>query len=325
MNSSPSEPFNQSAVIPYRTRNRRLEVLLITSRRYRRWIVPKGIVEPNLSPADSAAKEAWEEAGVRGRVLREALGTYLYEKWGGTCRVEVFPMEVTEVESRWPESHRVRLWLSPSEAAARVDEPELAGMIRALPETVGKATAGAASQQPSDPAVTTLARLFAQEPVWQSAMRRVAEGANSAVYFSHLPGRSWHLIKRAGTVLLLPGPAPKPDFAFCFTPASVASLAAVSGGADDVAVSLFDLILSDDDTQGVGFRILAPFGTLVRHGHLRLVIESGPKTILYGMRHGILTVGQLRRFAERLRSAATGDWPCGDDMPNDGESTFVSQ
>jgi phosphohistidine phosphatase len=60
--------YRQSAVIAYRRRPRGVEVLLITSRKGTRWVLPKGVVEPGLSPATSAAKEALEEAGVRGTV-----------------------------------------------------------------------------------------------------------------------------------------------------------------------------------------------------------------------------------------------------------------
>lgn len=106
---------------------------MISSRSGKRWVVPKGIVEPDLSPADSAANEAWEEAGVRGSVRPGAVGTYQYEKWGGTCTVEVFVLDVEQVEDTWPEQDfRRRRWLTVDEAADLVREDGLAEMIRAL-------------------------------------------------------------------------------------------------------------------------------------------------------------------------------------------------
>lgn len=111
--------FAQAAAIPYRVREGRIEVLLITSRRTRRWIVPKGLIEPHQGAVDAAAQEAWEEAGVEGDLQDTALGTYTYEKWGGVCHVEVFSMRVTRVHGDWPESScRQRCWL-PAEGAAR--------------------------------------------------------------------------------------------------------------------------------------------------------------------------------------------------------------
>ena len=133
---TPSVPpwfFRQSAVVPWRRGDAGIEVLLITSNRRRRWIIPKGVVEPHLSPQDSAAQEAYEEAGVRGDVDREPLGTYTYDKWGGTCTCTVYPMAVTEVLETWPEPHRDRCWVSPETAAQRVKESGLAEMLRALP------------------------------------------------------------------------------------------------------------------------------------------------------------------------------------------------
>jgi phosphohistidine phosphatase len=116
----------QSAVIPYRTGPSGLEVLLVTSRRGTRWVLPKGVVEPGLSPAASAANEALEEAGVRGPIDDEPLGTYQHRKWGGICTVQVFAMEIEEEVPDWPEaSTRRRAWLAIDDARRRVDEEGL--------------------------------------------------------------------------------------------------------------------------------------------------------------------------------------------------------
>jgi 8-oxo-dGTP pyrophosphatase MutT (NUDIX family) len=69
------ELYQQSGVIPYRRVQNQLEILLITSIRRGRWIIPKGLVEPHLSPAESACQEAWEEAGVVGQVDSKPLGS----------------------------------------------------------------------------------------------------------------------------------------------------------------------------------------------------------------------------------------------------------
>ena len=134
----PDGYYDQSAVLPYRRREGRLELLLVTSRKRKRWVLPKGIVEPDLSPAESAAQEALEEAGIRGRVAAEPVGRYEYRKWGGTCTVEVFTMEVESVLERWPEEFRDREWLSPEEAAGRVREPELRELILATAARLGR-------------------------------------------------------------------------------------------------------------------------------------------------------------------------------------------
>ena len=128
----PDWHYEQSAVIPYRRRRGAVELLLITSRKRKRWVLPKGIREPHLSPADSAAREAFEEAGVEGPVSADPVGRYEYRKWGGTCRVEVFTMRVESVLDRWPEQFRERRWMAPEEAAEQVEEAELARLLRSV-------------------------------------------------------------------------------------------------------------------------------------------------------------------------------------------------
>jgi 8-oxo-dGTP pyrophosphatase MutT (NUDIX family) len=104
---------------------------LITSIRRGRWIIPKGIVEPHLSPAESACKEAWEEAGVMGQVDSKPLGSYQYVKWGRVCRVRVFLLRVQTVYDQWPEQmYRRRQWMTTPEAAKAVEEVGLSDLIR---------------------------------------------------------------------------------------------------------------------------------------------------------------------------------------------------
>lgn len=136
----PAHCYRQSAVIPYRVRGGQLELLLVGSRRKKRWIVPKGIVEYGMSPAASAEKEAVEEAGVRGRIGASALGKYAYRKWGGTCEVEVFPLEVTDIlpEAQWPEYYRGRRWVTPEDAAIELKNKTLKKMVNRLEDHVGQ-------------------------------------------------------------------------------------------------------------------------------------------------------------------------------------------
>lgn len=126
--------YMQSAVIPYRERGEEIEVLMITSRKRKRWVLPKGVKELQLSPQDSAAKEALEEAGIEGVVSEAPIGSYQYDKWGGTCTVEVFTMSVQQVLDEWEESYRDREWVSLEEAMGRVSEPELKRILQRLPD-----------------------------------------------------------------------------------------------------------------------------------------------------------------------------------------------
>jgi 8-oxo-dGTP pyrophosphatase MutT (NUDIX family) len=118
--------YNQSGVIPFRLEEGKIQILLITSRSGKRWVIPKGIIEPDLSPQESAQKEAYEEAGVSGEISGESVGSYSYNKWGGTCTVKVFLLKVEKILEEWNESYfRTREWMSVEEAIKRVDEAKL--------------------------------------------------------------------------------------------------------------------------------------------------------------------------------------------------------
>lgn len=98
--------FNQSGVIPFRKTKLGLEVLLITSLKKKRWIIPKGFVEFNLTPFESAKKEAFEEAGVYGTNETIELGHFENRKSIGICHVKVFAMEVIEVLENYPDKEK---------------------------------------------------------------------------------------------------------------------------------------------------------------------------------------------------------------------------
>ena len=121
--------IEQSGVIPYRLEQGKIEILLVSSRKKKRWVIPKGIIEPDLTPQDSAAKEALEEGGILGEVLPESVGTYTYEKWGGVCRVVVFLLKVTSLQANWLEDYRERQWFSLPEAQKRLEEAELKNIL----------------------------------------------------------------------------------------------------------------------------------------------------------------------------------------------------
>jgi 8-oxo-dGTP pyrophosphatase MutT (NUDIX family) len=125
--------FDQSGVIPYRKINGRTEVLLVTSIRKKNWIIPKGFIEYHLSPFQSAKKEAFEEAGVRGSNATKILGSYTIRKNGSELLTKIYSMKVTRVFNDYPEKNlRKRKWLPVSEAAKKVSIPEIARMIRKL-------------------------------------------------------------------------------------------------------------------------------------------------------------------------------------------------
>lgn len=124
----------QFAALCYRFRNEKLEICLVTSRRSKRWILPKGWPMHKETPANAAATEAWEEAGLTGRAIDRCLGVYAYVKTMSKTLapvvVMVYPMEVSEEHAKWPErKQRKRKWLSPKKAAKRLAEPELRRIV----------------------------------------------------------------------------------------------------------------------------------------------------------------------------------------------------
>jgi len=131
MTRKPSKVFQQSGVIPFRVRNGKVEVLLITNRRQQHWRIPKGGIKTAMAPPDSAALEAWEEAGVKGEVDANNSGTYEYQKRGNTYQVKVFLLPVETVLKDWPEaSQRKRQWLDVTKAVKRVKSAALKRIIK---------------------------------------------------------------------------------------------------------------------------------------------------------------------------------------------------
>lgn len=129
------DELRQSGIIPYRLSDRGLEVLLVTSNTRKRWIIPKGNIEPHLSALESARKEAFEEAGVKGRIRSVPFGRYSHETAALHTTVEVFVMEVKFVLERWPEGHlREREWFPLAMAYERVLESGLKQLLRELEE-----------------------------------------------------------------------------------------------------------------------------------------------------------------------------------------------
>jgi 8-oxo-dGTP pyrophosphatase MutT (NUDIX family) len=126
MASSPNV-IRQAGVVAIRGE----QLCIVTSRSGKRWVVPKGCLEPGKTAAEIALQEAWEEAGLVGALQPEPIGTYLYEKAGFTCHVTVFLMSVTEMADRWPEQDfRQRTWLNLTSALQRIHDAGLRELIR---------------------------------------------------------------------------------------------------------------------------------------------------------------------------------------------------
>jgi 8-oxo-dGTP pyrophosphatase MutT (NUDIX family) len=136
--------------LPYRfTPAAALEILLVTTRTSKRWIIPKGWPIKGLRPPKSAAREAFEEAGVRGKIWTKSVGVFTYDKILDehgiqvNCEVKVFPLFVKRQSETWPEFEPcLTQRVEPGKAVSLIKEPEL----KKLMTTFAKRVAAAASK-----------------------------------------------------------------------------------------------------------------------------------------------------------------------------------
>jgi 8-oxo-dGTP pyrophosphatase MutT (NUDIX family) len=133
------KPVRQVAALPYRRAvSGDIELLVLTSRTTRRFILPKGWPMKGKAGHEAAAKEAEQEAGVLGDVAREPIGSYRYWKRMRTAfvpvTVTVYPLAVTAELPDWRErKQRLKQWVPREEAIRLIDEPELVSLIAQFP------------------------------------------------------------------------------------------------------------------------------------------------------------------------------------------------
>lgn len=123
--NSSASPESQASAIPYRRIDDDLEFCLITSTSGR-WVFPKGGIDNGETLAEAALKEAFEEAGLHGRVVVDSLGSYMGSKYGRPYKIQAVLMEVTDCDEIWEESHfRTRRWVSAEEARDLINECDM--------------------------------------------------------------------------------------------------------------------------------------------------------------------------------------------------------
>ena len=134
--------LTQFSALPFRMgENGQAQIMLLTSRETRRWVIPKGWPIKGLKAREVAEREAFEESGLIGKILgKRPVGAYHYEKQMDErsllCEVRVFLFWVDRQLDDWPEKgQRETRWFSPAEAAALVDEGGLAELMRVVAGT----------------------------------------------------------------------------------------------------------------------------------------------------------------------------------------------
>lgn len=109
------------------------KICLVSSRGGRRWTIPKGCLEKGMRQWEVAAMEAWEEAGLEGRIHTRPFGKYRYSKGGRPWEVDLYFMEVTSAHRNWPEDNRrKRKWIDPLAIDLWVTHPEVCQAVKSV-------------------------------------------------------------------------------------------------------------------------------------------------------------------------------------------------
>jgi len=196
--------WEQVAAVCYRVRNGGIEFLLVRTRGSGRWTFPKGSAEPGLTHAQAAALEAFEEAGVHGRIEEAPFARYVRRKRGYAGNApksaeKVFTVAAHLCEvlrlSKPQESDRDRTWFSAEDARQLLQDGRKTEDGTRLARIIGKAverirsgrTGISGSQQRRDQLQNTPRLDGLQKDALQKVQFDFAEGYGRVQEASFLP------------------------------------------------------------------------------------------------------------------------------------------
>ncbi|MCK6612957.1 MAG: NUDIX hydrolase [Ignavibacteriales bacterium] len=127
----PSFKLYQSGLLAYKKENGQIHFLLITSRKSKKWIIPKGYIDSALTPFESAQKEAYEEAGIICKNSEKMIGEWWIQKKYGKNVVVVYCAEIVKELEQYPEKNeRIKKWFSSDEAIKETAGSELSVILK---------------------------------------------------------------------------------------------------------------------------------------------------------------------------------------------------
>ena len=125
---NPARPPTHAGGVVFRRRDAQVEFLLVEARHHSGiWLLPKGRVEPEEAPSQTATREVREEAGIEAWVL-QPLETVDYHRASGVIVVAFFLLEAC-AEAQ-PSDPHARAWLTGDQAVTRLHRPETKAILR---------------------------------------------------------------------------------------------------------------------------------------------------------------------------------------------------
>ena len=121
-------------VIPFDISRERIAIMFVTSQKRGRWILPKGNLKAGESHKKASKREAFEEAGVIGNLLKNFPMTHVIHKTNkasiSRVMVTYYPMLVSEQFDEWPEKRkRERHWALLDDALRVTDHIDFHNVI----------------------------------------------------------------------------------------------------------------------------------------------------------------------------------------------------
>jgi 8-oxo-dGTP pyrophosphatase MutT (NUDIX family) len=172
------------AAVCYRIGRDGVEFLLVQTRG-KRWTFPKGSAEPGLTHAQAAALEAFEEAGVHGRMEEAAFTRYTFRDGStGPLTVNAHLCEVTWQEKP-QEVNRKPTWFSAEESKKRLRESRKPEHGSALARVVDRALMRIRRPQPKTETIVVRQKAALQKVTVIDFARRVQRKANASLLAAH--------------------------------------------------------------------------------------------------------------------------------------------